>query len=822
MFNVHSDRFEQINVFRTRPEETKCGSFDLRAFRCAQAMIFAIEEINKDEILLPNITLGYIIHDDCASSKIATEIALALVNGKEDTYVDHVCNGSLNVPGIVGGDGSSESIAVARTIGPFNIPMVSYFSTCVCLSNRNQYPTFYRTIPSDYHQSKALAQLVKGFGWTWIGTIRSNNDYGSSGMKAFREAAVNFGICIAFSESFYRTDPAEKIKKIVQVIKVSTTKVVVAFVASGDMRVLFEEILRQNLTGIQWIGSEAWITSDIIAPDKRSRFLTGAIGTAVRAVEVPGLREFLLRVHPSVFPGNSLVREFWETTFRCALILNNNRSQVDSSSRLPQCTGTETLNEIYNVYTDLSMDGSSYNVYKAVYTFAHSLHNMFSCENGKGPFINNTCAQVSNFQPWQLLHYMKSVYFTTKVGEKVQFDDNGNPAAGYDFVNWQINAKGAVEVKIVGHYNGSAPLGKELLLNPKHIVWSGGELVVPRAVCSESCSPGTRKKERKGQPVCCFDCTPCAAGEISNTTDSIDCIKCPILYWSNERKDQCIPKNIEYLAFTEVLGIVLATLALFGVCIAISIAVLFFRYRETPLVKANNSELSFLLLLALTCCFLCSVTFIGEPSDWSCMLRRTAFGITFVLCISCVLVKTILVLMAFKATHPSNSRMKWFGQKQQRVSVFLLTFAQGLICALWLITAPPFPMTNTNYYRDIIILECDAGSSTAFYCVSGYIALLSCLCFVLAFLARKLPDNFNEAKCITFSMLIFCAVWITFIPASVSSPGKYTVAVEVFAILASCFGLLLCIFAPKCYIIVITPEKNTKKFLMEKGIDNTL
>uniref|UniRef100_A0A671NUL0 G-protein coupled receptors family 3 profile domain-containing protein n=1 Tax=Sinocyclocheilus anshuiensis TaxID=1608454 RepID=A0A671NUL0_9TELE len=478
-----------------------------------------------------------------------------------------------------------------------------------------------------------------------------------------------------------------------------------------------------------------------------------------------------------LLPGITLGYHIYDSCGSVPMAVKVALQLTGSSAGMPACDGTEDLRALQNPYTDTSQLRVTNMVYK-------------------------------------VFDQLKRVNFT-KNNYSVSFDTNGDPVATYELVNWQLQGDSSVDFVTVGQYDASKPKGQEFSLS-RAIIWYNGSEKVPVSVCSESCLPGMRKAVKKGRPVCCYDCINCAEGEISNETDSLDCHKCLPEYWPNNEKDKCLPKPVEFLSWDEILGIILAAFSIAGSLVALSIILVFYKNRTSPIVKANNSELSFLLLLSLTLCFLCSLTFIGRPTEWSCMLRHTAFGIIFVLCISCVLGKTIVVLMAFKATLPGSNVMKWFGPPQQRLSVLGFTLVQVLICVLWLTISPPFPYNNMQHYKEKIILECNLGSAIGFWAVLGYIGLLAFLCFVLAFLARKLPDNFNEAKFITFSMLIFCAVWITFIPAYVSSPGKFTVAVEIFAILASSFGLILCIFAPKCFIIVFRPEQNTKKHLMGK------
>ncbi|XP_050958533.1 extracellular calcium-sensing receptor-like [Labeo rohita] len=819
LFEVHFFTMFPEQSFRIEPEEPYCEIFNMESFQHAQTMAFAINEINKNPNLLPNITLGYHIYDNCVMLGMAFRAAISLASGTENSFPNLNCTGPPPVIGIVGDPSSTPSIAISSVLGLFRVPIVSHYATCSCLSDRKKYPSFFRTIPSDAFQVRAMVQILKHFGWTWVGLLYSDDDYGIYAAQSFHQEMQLSGYCVAFSEILpYDTNP-RNIQHITGVIQASTARVVVVFSPSSLVISLMEEVVLQNMTGRQWIASESWATSPVFHTSRFLPFLGGTLGIAIRRGEIEGLHDFLLHLLPSGDPRNNMLKIFWENMFGCSFETGDKETDGEQVKRV--CTGQEDLSTTSTPYTDVSELRAAYNVYKAVYALAHALHDLMRCEEGKGPFIENKCANISNLKPWQLVHYLQKVNFTTSFGDHVSFDKNGDALAIYDVMNWKPNSDGAIRIYTVGVVNEELETGMVLTLDENAIYWNFETKKPPQSVCSESCPPGTRRATRKGLPACCFDCLPCGDGEISNTTDVIECMACPDEFWSSPNKDQCVPKKVEFLSYEDPLGISLTTASLLGTCSCVLVMVIFAHHRNTPIVRANNSELSFMLLFSLKLCFLCVLLFIGKPQLWTCQLRHAVFGISFVLCISSILVKTMVVIAVFKSSRPEEKgAMKWFGAAQQRCTVMVLTAIQIVICAIWLSTASPTPHKNNQYIHSIIVYECAIGSVAGFSMLLGYIGLLAAVSFLLAFLARNLPDNFNEAKFITFSMLIFCAVWIAFVPAYVSSPGKYAVAVEIFAILASSFGLLVAIFAPKCYIILLHPERNTKKAIMGRQAQN--
>ncbi|XP_040275906.1 vomeronasal type-2 receptor 26-like [Bufo bufo] len=271
--------------------------------------------------------------------------------------------------------------------------------------------------------------------------------------------------------------------------------------------------------------------------------------------------------------------------------------------------------------------------------------------------------------------------------------------------------------------------------------------------------------------------------EITNDTEN--CQRCPDHEWPNESKNKCVVRDDEFFSYeTDVLALVFSIISTLLSLITFFIIGIFSLFQKSPIVRANNQNLSFILLTSLMFSLLCVFLFIGRPVDITCRLRQICFGIFFTVAVSSVLAKTIIVCIAFKATRPDSSWRKCVGVKLPYSVVLVCSSIQVLNAVIWLSVSPPYQELNLDYPGKII-LQCNEGSILAFYFMLGYMGFLAALSFVLAFMVRTLPDIYNEAKFITFSMLVFCSVWICAIPAYLSSTGKHMVIVEIFAILSS-------------------------------------
>ncbi|KAG8449792.1 hypothetical protein GDO86_016452 [Hymenochirus boettgeri] len=804
--------------FRESPKPLQCSGFHIRFYRYLLSMVYAVMEINASKDLLPNVTLGFRLYDSCFNELISLMGATRILSGKKQLVPNYNCNKDIMPLAIVGDSPSKASLPVARILGLYRCPQISYASALPLLSDKLQFPSFLRTIYNGNSEAFAIGKLVKYFNWTWVGIIFSDNDFGWARTQEFTREIETNGGCIAFQEILPVVSSIEAVFRIIDVIKKSSARVIIVYCTIENLISLMEQASFHNITNKVWVGTAGWsITSDF--PRKEILItLNGSLAIPIRSGKIPGFKEFLYSIHPSIYPDDIFMKTFWENAFHCVWPghdLYNNTSSPVLNKDIAWCTGKERLDTIDpNIY-DVYNFKFTYKVHNAVFAIAHALHQMNTCVSGKGPFKNGSCANIYNHRPWQLLHYIRRVNFTNTGGERIYFDENGDVPISVDIVNWQLFPNGSNQYVRVGYYDAGSLKGQELDIQQDKILWNGGNnpLHVPLSVCSDPCPQGHRRATIQGQKICCFDCVPCSDGEILNPYDNTECFRCPEDKWPDSRKEKCLPKPIQFLSYQEMLGSSLACVSILFCLVTLSVFSLLIKKHQTPIVKANNRELSYLLLISLMFGFLCSLSFIGRPNLITCMVRQVIFAIIFSICLSVILAKTITVILIFSATNPNSKLTKLVGL---RIPVYIVPSCiviQIALCIFWLAKAPPFVEFNMAAERGSIVLECNEGSTVLFACVLGYMGLLASISLLVAFLARRLPDTFNETKFITFSMLVFASVWVTFIPAYLSTKGKQMVAVEIFAILSSSAGLLVCIFFPKCYIILLHPEMNSKQYI---------
>ncbi|XP_073484939.1 vomeronasal type-2 receptor 26-like [Aquarana catesbeiana] len=765
--------------------------------------MFAIEEINNRTDLLPNITLGYQIYDVCNIESKAIQSVLDVLSGMKDPVPNYDCRKKSKKVMFVGHKMTSPSVASATLTGVYGYPQISYGAMDSVFINKFRFPSFYRTVPDERHQFNAIILLLKHFGWNWVGIVSSQDHESERVITELNSLLMQNEICVAFTITINgHIAPYHNLKTMYRILQATSSVIIIyGTVESTYLSDVIHFTSKERNIFILFGTFQLYVNL------KTGITLNGSLMVSLHSGNIPGLKDYLLNVNPEKYPDNPILLNVWRQQFSCVPESLLNFSEF---TELP-CGESHSFQSVDLFEYDVESFRFSFNVYAAVYTLAHALHDTYLYKEG-----NVFKSEISNRQMWQIIRYLRRVHIITKGGEEIQFNE-GKVSPRFDLINIIFTPNKSFSMVKVGYFHYDAEEFK-FKINRKMIQWHPRFSKTPHFLCSESCLPGYQKLLQEGRQSCCHYCVPCPENEITDKYDMERCYKCAEDKWPNERRDTCIQRTTEFLSYGDTVGLSLIVISVILCFITIIIFGIFVKYKDTKIVKANNKTLSFILLLSLILSFLCPLLFIGHPTKVSCLLQQAVIGMTFSVAISSMLAKTVTVILAFKVTRPNSMQKKWLGKHFSTSILIICSVGEGVICVFWLIFSPPFPEYNTQVMVGKIILQCNEGSVTAFYIMIGYIGGLAVLSFIVAFLARKLPDTFNEAQYITFSMLVVSSVWISFIPAYLSTKGKYMVAVEVFAILSSSAGALGCIFIPKCYIILLRSEMNVKKSVTQRNV----
>lgn len=343
------------------------------------------------------------------------------------------------------------------------------------------------------------------------------------------------------------------------------------------------------------------------------------------------------------------------------------------------------------------------------------------------------------------------------------------------------------------------------------LTWSGKVTVVKyQSVCSYPCENGSFRdyiRERE----CCWTCQECS-GENSFSTGEV-CSECEEGYSPNEQRNECTVNQIYYLTWSNPWSIVIVIATGLGLVLTASLAVVFLLFHKHKIIKASSRELSAILLAGLMLCFLQPFFFLIQPSIAICTIRRFLVGFCFAVSFSPLLVKTNRLHRIFnRSPEQLKTKPRFIGPLSQVIITFLLISVQVVIAITWL--SIEHPSTTYTYNSHTTELKCGASSDVGLIVSLGYNLLLLILSTYFAFLARKIPENFNEAKFINVTLYTIIIIWLDFIPTyfgTIKLGSAYQTSSLVIAIIMSAYTTLCCLFAPKVFHLILQLTKKKEK-----------
>lgn len=816
LFPIHSAKVK--NKIFDGCNDTSAGLHNFGLERL-EAMRFAVIQATEHKALGDNIGIGYDMRDTCSHSSYALRQSLDFLN------IDAINSRDYNYTvGVVGAASSGISIAVTDLLNLFEVPMVSYASTSAELSDSGRYPSFYRTLPPDRFQARAMVDIVKNLNWSYVHTVHSTGAYGRDGINAFIREAENQSIDIGAQIGFDRSVDQKTVEDtLLKELNGSNE-----YFKRGNMIVMFahvdvaEKVLKAvnnrpelKERSFTFIGSDAW-GDKVDAVRDSSAVAKGMLSVIPEDVQVQHLKEYMANLHPNyTSQQNPWFNQYWEKRFNC--------SRANSTSCRKHSFWNSTV----------SLDSKVAYVVDAVNVFLYALKGMLMdrckgsltiCDDVKEECFNG------QFCGNEFKKFIQNVSFSAQSDGNFSFDRDGDfVKAKYDIKNLHVDENGDVEFKTVGTWqeiDGKSPLA----LDKSKIQWidgtTGDNQNLPEAgQCSLECQDG-QYKERAILPQQtrvsrhCWECIDCTASHmyVSYEEDTVygQCVQCQEDSTNNDKHTGCEVLPEQYLEYSEGLSVFLLILAGIGITLVILTFAAFFAKWGTPVVMASSRELSMVLLAGTLLCFAVPFVFIGRPSDVICGIRRFCPIVFLSLIFGALFIKTNRISRLFNR-QANVQRPPFISPMSQLVFSGIIVLMSCAIAAVWLLIAPPEAVTKTEEKNVKVVRVCEHILNPGILVSWVWIFLLIIGCTYYGFRTRKIPENFRETMFISFAAYAEIIIWLAFIPFGfVGLEDEYMMAIICLAVMLSALAVWGCLFVPKLYIVVLRPDRNRRQPTMRR------
>ncbi|XP_014471734.1 PREDICTED: metabotropic glutamate receptor isoform X2 [Dinoponera quadriceps] len=801
-----------------------CGpSIYHRGMQRLEAMLFAVDQINSENDILPGVMLGVHILDTCGRETYALNQSLHFVRAslsnidisvlecadKSTPRVKRTANAGP-IFGVIGGSYSSVSLQVANLLRLFHIPQISPASTAKALSDKTRFDYFARTVPPDTFQSIALVDVVKSANWSYVSTVYSEGSYGEYGIEVFTREATERNVCIAAALKVPSAADDKVFDDIIQRLnKKPNARAIVLFTRAEDARGILEAARRSNLSqSFQWLASDGWGRQSKLVEGLEEE-AEGAITVELQSKNIPDFDEYMESLTPENNRRNPWFGEYWEEVFGCTL--KKNLFAIERGSHQQSITGRgNSANQSHGCSSALRLTAANgYEqeskvqfVVDAVYAFALALNKLRLDLCGH---IEGLCTPVANYDRGAFYrNYLLNVSFVDPAGSEVKFDEHGDGLARYEILNFRKstshNGANGYHYRVVGKWYNSLDIRTE------EMVWARGTKDIPISACSLPCEPGMIKKQQGD--TCCWVCDQCEAYEF--VYDEYTCMDCGAGYWPHPDKRGCYKLPIKHIRWSSAFAIAPAVISCLGIVATLAVACLLFQHRDTPVVRASGRELSVILLAGVLVCYLNTFLLLATPTTATCVLQRFGVGVSFSAVYGALLTKTNRIARIFDSASRSAVRPRYISPTSQVCVAAALIAFQVVLTLVWMIIEPP----GTRFFfpdRGQVILKCNI-QDMSFLFSQLYNAILILISTIYAVKTRKIPENFNESKFIGFTMYTTCIIWLAFVPIYFGTGNAHETQITTLcvAISLSASVTLVCLYSPKVYIIVFQPDKNIR------------